>query len=86
MSTHWTDKTPTGRAGDGYRDVDLEQKTFSLLQNIQFTKQDGKRKIVVKCIKLYQSNDLTPKRNLRNGCFSSNIPFDHCRSEVNFQK
>lgn len=30
-STRWPDKTPSGRAGDGLGDADLEQKAFSLL-------------------------------------------------------
>lgn len=49
MSTHYPYKTPTGRSGDGLRDVDLEEKIFSLTLVIQFTKQEVKR-MAVKCI------------------------------------
>lgn len=48
----------------GVQEMVLEIQTFGVGQNIQFTKQEVKRKMVVKCIHLYQSNDLTPKRTL----------------------
>lgn len=38
-STHCADKTPTGRSGDGFRDIDIEQKILSSTLAIWFTKQ-----------------------------------------------